>query len=82
MENLLIIEDDENLGISLKKFFVGEGYQATLCENLSKAREKIKGNEMELNLNIPVIALLGSNVGIARNINSHWRLIGWGEIVQ
>ena len=44
--------------------------------------EKIKGNEMELNLNIPVIALLGSNVGIARNINSHWRLIGWGEILQ
>ncbi|MFH1325210.1 MAG: translation initiation factor IF-2 subunit gamma [archaeon] len=42
--------------------------------------EKIKGNEIELNLNIPIVALEGSNVGIARNINGHWRLIGWGEI--
>mgnify|MGYP001581264610 CR=1 FL=1 len=46
--------------------------------------EKIdaKGKEIELNLNIPVVALKGDNVGIARNINSHWRLIGWGEIIQ
>jgi len=44
--------------------------------------EKIKGNEIELSLNIPIIALKGSNVGIARNINGHWRLIGWGEIIN
>ncbi len=44
--------------------------------------EKLKSNEVELILNIPVLALVGSNVGIARNINSHWRLIGFGEIVQ
>ncbi|MCK5149838.1 translation initiation factor IF-2 subunit gamma [Candidatus Pacearchaeota archaeon] len=43
--------------------------------------EKIKGNEIELNLNIPIVALKGDNLGIARNIDSHWRLIGWGEIV-
>ncbi|MEK6906107.1 MAG: translation initiation factor IF-2 subunit gamma [Nanoarchaeota archaeon] len=43
--------------------------------------EKIKGDEIELNLNIPIIALTGDNVGIARNIQSHWRLIGWGEII-
>lgn len=43
--------------------------------------EKISGNEIELNLNIPVIALEGDNVGIARNINHHWRLIGWGEVL-
>lgn len=43
--------------------------------------EKIKGNEIELKLNIPVVALKGDNVGIARNINGHWRLIGWGEII-
>ncbi|MAH03179.1 translation initiation factor IF-2 subunit gamma [Candidatus Pacearchaeota archaeon] len=42
--------------------------------------EKIKDNELELNLNIPVVALSGDNVGIARNINGHWRLIGWGKI--
>ena len=43
--------------------------------------EKILGNIIEMNLNIPIIALKGNNVGIARNINGHWRLIGYGEIV-
>ncbi|MBU2104486.1 MAG: translation initiation factor IF-2 subunit gamma [Nanoarchaeota archaeon] len=43
--------------------------------------EKITGNETELNLNIPVVALAGDNVGIARNIDGHWRLIGFGEIL-
>lgn len=43
--------------------------------------EKIKDDEVELVLNIPVIALKGDNVGIARNIDGHWRLIGWGEIL-
>ena len=37
---------------------------------------------VELNLNIPVICLPGDNVGIARNIDGHWRLIGWGEILK
>jgi len=44
--------------------------------------ERLKDNEVELILNIPILALVGSNVGIARNINSHWRLIGFGEIVS
>jgi len=43
--------------------------------------DKVKRNEIELSLNIPIVALKGSNLGIARNINSHWRLIGWGEII-
>jgi len=44
--------------------------------------EKIKEDEAELSLKIPIVPLKGGNVGIARNINGHWRLIGWGEIVQ
>jgi translation initiation factor 2 subunit 3 len=44
--------------------------------------EKIKGNEIELSLNIPIVALKGDHVGIARNITGHWRLIGWGEILE
>jgi translation initiation factor 2 subunit 3 len=43
--------------------------------------EKISKDEVELSLNIPIVLLKGSNVGIARNINSHWRLIGFGEIM-
>jgi len=44
--------------------------------------EKISRNhdEIELSLNIPAIALKDDNVGIARNIGGHWRLIGWGEV--
>ncbi|MEX2017519.1 MAG: translation initiation factor IF-2 subunit gamma [Candidatus Pacearchaeota archaeon] len=45
-------------------------------------RVKEKEKEIELFLNIPAIAIKESNVGIARNINSHWRLIGFGEIIQ
>ncbi len=44
--------------------------------------EKIKGNEIELSLTIPIIAMPNSNLGIARNVNNHWRLIGWGEIIE
>ena len=43
--------------------------------------ERISKNETELSLNIPIVALKGDNAGIARNIEGHWRLIGWGEIV-
>jgi len=42
---------------------------------------RIKGNEVELDLKIPVVPLKGESVGIARNISGHWRLIGFGELV-
>ncbi len=44
--------------------------------------EKISADEIELNLNIPIVALKNDNAGIARNIDGHWRLIGFGEIVE
>ena len=43
--------------------------------------EKISKDEVELSLNIPIVALKGDNLGIARNISGHWRLIGLGEIL-
>jgi len=42
---------------------------------------KIKEDKAELILKIPVVPLKGESIGIARNLNSHWRLIGFGEIV-
>jgi len=42
---------------------------------------KIKNNEIELSLNIPIIPIKGDSIGLARNIHSHWRLIGFGEIL-
>jgi translation initiation factor 2 subunit 3 len=43
--------------------------------------EKISDDEIELNLSIPIVALKGDNLGIARNIDGHWRLIGWGQVL-
>ena len=43
--------------------------------------EKISGDEIELNLKIPIVAIKKDNVGIARNVEGHWRLIGWGKIL-
>ena len=42
---------------------------------------KVSGGELELDLRIPVVVFKNDNVGIARNIGGHWRLIGWGEII-
>ena len=43
--------------------------------------EKISESVVEFSLNIPVVALKGDNVGIARNIEGHWRLIGYAEVL-
>jgi len=44
--------------------------------------EKINQNNAQISLSIPILALKNDKVGIARNINSHWRLIGWGKIIS
>ena len=42
---------------------------------------KINNDVLEMNLKIPIVPFKNENVGIARNIDGHWRLIGWGEII-
>ncbi|MCX8158798.1 MAG: translation initiation factor IF-2 subunit gamma [Candidatus Pacearchaeota archaeon] len=43
--------------------------------------KKVKKDVIEFSLKIPIVSFRGDNVGIARNINNHWRLIGYGEIL-
>lgn len=43
--------------------------------------KRVHGDEIELNLKVPIVPYKGDNAGIARNINNHWRLIGYGEII-
>lgn len=43
--------------------------------------KKIKKDEIELSLKISVVPIKGDSVGLARNMNGHWRLIGFGEIL-
>jgi translation initiation factor 2 subunit 3 len=42
---------------------------------------KITPKEAEISLRIPIVPFKNSKVGIARNINNHWRLIGHGEVL-
>jgi len=35
----------------------------------------------EVTLKVPIIPFKGDNVAISRNINNHWRLIGYGEVL-
>ena len=42
---------------------------------------KIKADQVELTLKIPVVPIKGDSSCIARNIANHWRLIGYGEII-
>ncbi len=38
-------------------------------------------NSITIELKVPAVFFKGDNVGIARNLGSHWRLIGYGEII-
>jgi translation initiation factor 2 subunit 3 len=42
---------------------------------------RVAGNTAEFNLKIPVVPFKQDTMGIGRNINGHWRLIGWGELI-
>jgi translation initiation factor 2 subunit 3 len=42
---------------------------------------KLKGSEAEIVLKIPIVPIGGNKIGIARNMQGHWRLIGWGELI-
>jgi translation initiation factor 2 subunit 3 len=41
---------------------------------------KTHKDSVDLSLKIPVVPLKGESIGIARNLNGHWRLIGFGSI--
>ncbi|MBS3099373.1 translation initiation factor IF-2 subunit gamma [Candidatus Pacearchaeota archaeon] len=41
----------------------------------------VSDKEITLSLKVPAILFKKDNVGIARNINGHWRLIGYGGII-
>ena len=43
--------------------------------------KKLSKNEAMVSLKIPIVPFKKEKIGIARNINGHWRLIGYGEII-
>tara|TARA_Y100000034_G_scaffold125949_1_gene176448 strand:+ start:307 stop:1470 length:1164 start_codon:yes stop_codon:yes gene_type:complete len=42
---------------------------------------RLNKDEVELALKIPIVPIKKDSVGLARNLHSHWRLIGFGEIL-
>lgn len=44
--------------------------------------KRIKQEFIELSLKIPIVPIKGESVGIARNFQDHWRLIGFGDISE
>jgi translation initiation factor 2 subunit 3 len=43
--------------------------------------KKLSKDSVDISLKIPIVPFKNAKVGIARNINGHWRLIGYGEII-
>lgn len=43
---------------------------------------EINEKEATIDLKVPAILFEGENIGIARKIQGHWRLIGFGEIIN
>ena len=41
----------------------------------------VKGEVIDLSLKVPMVAGKGENVALARQVQGHWRLIGYGEII-
>jgi len=78
-EEVLGIEGHEKVEPIKTKEMLMLSVNTTITVGTVEKIDKDK-HELELSLNIPVIALKDDNLGIARNINSHWRLIGWGRV--
>jgi len=44
MAHVLIIEDHQNISLSLKDLIAKEGHKAVICENLAQAKEQLKSS--------------------------------------
>jgi translation initiation factor 2 subunit 3 len=69
--------------ISVEDFKPGEMLMLSINTSISVGRIiKKHNNLLELSLNIPIVPFEGDNIGISRNINGHWRLIGFGVLKE
>jgi len=68
--------------VKVDKFKLSEMLMVSANTSISVGKiKKISNGNIELELNIPVVVFQGDNVGLARNIKGHWRLVGFGEVV-
>jgi len=75
-----VLGSNENLMV--EELRVSENLMLSVNTSISVGKiVKINKDEIDFELNVPVLYFKGDNVGIARNIKNHWRLIGFGEIL-
>ena len=43
--------------------------------------EKINNDEIKINLSLPIVKFIGEDIGVSKNINGHWKLVGFGKII-
>jgi len=68
--------------LGIDNFKVGESLMVSINTSISVGKIlRIKEDVLEMQLSIPLVPFSGENAGLARNINGHWRLIGFGEVV-
>ncbi len=68
--------------LKINDFKMSEFLMLSINTSISVGKiHHISKDILDLDLNIPVVLFKGDSVGIARNINSHWRLIGIGEVL-
>ncbi|MFA5992745.1 MAG: translation initiation factor IF-2 subunit gamma [Candidatus Pacearchaeota archaeon] len=76
-----VLGSEENLKV--ENFKMSELLMLSINTGISVGKvSQIKNDLINLELNIPVIVFKGDNVGLARNFSGHWRLIGFGEVVE
>ncbi len=67
--------------VKVEEIKTGETLMLSINTSITGGAVKtMKKDEFELSLKVPAVVFKGDNVGVARNIAGHWRLIGYGEI--
>ena len=76
-------EDGQRKTQKVKSLEKGETLQVNIGSCCTTATVKnVNKDQCRLELASPIAAEKNEKVAISRRIERHWRLIGWGEIVQ
>jgi len=68
-QKVQLIEKGETLMLSINTSITGGSVSEVSKDSIS------------LDLKVPAVFFKGDNLGIARNLGGHWRLVGYGEII-
>ncbi|KAM7467010.1 hypothetical protein LguiB_014572 [Lonicera macranthoides] len=82
LSHLLGVKTKDNAkGAEVSKLAKGEILQLNILSMVVGAKViSVKARHAILELRKPVCASVGDKVALSRRIESHWRLIGWGQI--